>query len=84
MGEQEGGARRRLVATMCAAVGLGLAILLVHAGRMLPLDALGPAALAVLAACALACSAAAGLAVAAAARASAWRYGHSMSATALR
>lgn len=49
-------ARRRLalVATMAGAVLLALAVLLVHAFRMLPLDALGAPALAVLALCALA------------------------------
>ena len=81
--------RLALVATMCAAVGLGLAVLLVHAFRMLPLGALDPAVLALLAACVLAYLAAVGAAVAAAARSSAWRssawrYGHSTSATALR
>jgi len=85
-----GRAQLRLVATMCAAVGLGLAILLVHAFRMLPLDALSTVTLAVLGLCVVAYLAAAGVAVAAAARASAsasasaWHYGHSTSATALR
>jgi hypothetical protein len=79
-----GRAQLRLVTTMVAAVGLGLAALLVHAFRMLPLDALSPAALVLLAVCTLAYLAAAGLAVVAAARSSAWRYGHSTSATALR
>ncbi|WP_433782837.1 hypothetical protein ACQPX6_23345 [Actinomycetospora sp. CA-101289] len=46
--------RLALVATMGAAVGLGLAVLLVHAFRMLPLEALGPAGLTLLAGCALA------------------------------
>ena len=44
--------RLALVATMGAAVGLGLAVLFVHALRMLPLDALGAAGLALLAGCA--------------------------------
>jgi hypothetical protein len=79
-----GRAQLRLVTTMVAAVGLGLAALLVHAFRMLPLDALSPAALVLLAVCTLAYLAAAGLAVVVAARSSAWRYGHSTSATALR
>jgi hypothetical protein len=47
-------ARLALVATMCAAVGLGLTVLLVHAFRMLPLDALGPIGLVVLTGCAVA------------------------------
>lgn len=55
-------ARLALVATMAAAVGVALAILLVHAFRMLPLDALGPVALAVLGACAAAYLAAAAVA----------------------
>ena len=42
------------VATMVAAVGLALVVLLVHAFRMRPLDALGAPALGVLAACAVA------------------------------
>ncbi|MDD7937931.1 hypothetical protein PHK61_05805 [Actinomycetospora lutea] len=42
------------VATMVAAVGVALAVLLAHALRMLPLDALGAPALVVLAACAAA------------------------------
>ena len=46
--------RLALVATMCAAVGLGLAVLLVHAFRMLPLGALDPAVLVLLAACVVA------------------------------
>ena len=67
-------------------MGLGLAVLLVHAFRMLPLDALGTATLAVLGLCVVAYLAALGVAVVATARASAsaWRYGHSTSATALR
>ncbi|MDD7965265.1 hypothetical protein [Actinomycetospora lemnae] len=40
------------VATMVAAVGVALAVLLVHAFRMLPLEALGTPALVALAACA--------------------------------
>jgi hypothetical protein len=46
--------RLALVATMVAAVLLALAVLLVHAFRMLPLDALGVPALVVLALCVLA------------------------------
>ncbi|MEJ2889695.1 hypothetical protein [Actinomycetospora aeridis] len=46
--------RRAPLAAMVGAVGLALAVLLVHAFRTLPLDALGAPALGVLAACALA------------------------------
>lgn len=66
-------ARLALVATMVAAVGTALAVLLVHAFRMLPLDALGPAALTVLATCVAAYLAALVLAAAAFWRAGAER-----------